>query len=520
MIIRITICSSLLLLAISLDRAPLFAEEWAVRPKPSRDKRLAPELDLVRHCDSHYMGMCRNGRSVYKTTYGQANQMKSMASSMDSNASSKVHSRGRRLLISYSGRGKKPSEATLKAAGLKKIEDYERGSYLVVEPLDSVTAQTVTALLADDAITHASPDYVMTVAPVARAAVAQDEPPTATTPNDPLFSQLWGMKNIGATQVWPTFRDATNVVVAVIDTGVDYTHQDLKANMWTKNGRYGYDFYDNDDDPMDEQNHGTHCAGTIAGVGNNGVGVVGVNWKARVMALRFLGPDGSGSTSDAVKCIDWAVANGAHVLSNSWAGPDLPPQLTEAIARAEQKGVLFVAAAGNTVGNGNNNDANPYYPASLPHANIISVGAIDVNNARGSFSHFGSKSVDIGAPGVGIVSTVRGNKYDEYDGTSMATPHVAGAAALVWAKTFASPAQDKTQMTTVRDLIYANARPVPALAARWGNNAPAKVPGGVLDISFLATQAPKEEPPVETPPSPPPRRLVQNRMKVDPAKLR
>ena len=272
-----------------------------------------------------------------------------------------------------------------------------------------------------------------------------------------------------------------------------------------------------DNDPLDEQNHGTHVAGTIAAVGNNGVGVVGVNWKAQIMALRFMGPDGSGSTSDAVKCVDWAVANGAHILCNSWGGPDNSPELAEAVARAERMGVLFVVAAGNTGGTGNNNDQRPSYPSSLRSANVVSVGAIDDKDARGSFSHYGKQSVDIGAPGVDILSTVRNNKYDTYSGTSMAAPHVAGAAALVWGNTFSTPTPTPAQMTKVRDLIYENARPVAALKDFWGQAAPARVPGGVLDISFL-TRSPMDGTP---PPTEAPRlRLVENRMIVDPARLR
>jgi thermitase len=148
----------------------------------------------------------------------------------------------------------------------------------------------------------------------------------------------------------------------------------------------------------------------------------------------------------------------------------------------------------------------------LPNANIISVAAIDPNNARGSFSHYGQRSVDIGAPGVGIISTVIKGQYAKLDGTSMAAPHVAGAAALVWGRMYASPAQDRTQMTTVRDLIYANARPVPALKSFWGYTAPARIPGGVLDLSFLAQSS--GDPPT------PPKKLVEFRMKVDPSKLR
>lgn len=511
MICRRLIYLGMVLLEIWLCPEAFSEEAWSVRPRPSREKRLAPELDLLRHCDSHYMGVCRNGKAVFKVPSNRTKAVQSMSVTMD-NDQTPVHSKGHRLLISYADQGRKPFDSTLRAAGLRKIEDYERGSFLLVEPEETITSKTVDALMEDDAVTHAAPDYIMSVSPMAMpAATAPASVPAIS--NDPLLSQLWGMQNIGATKVWPGFREASNVIVAVIDTGVDFNHPDLRSNMWSKNGRYGYDFFDDDPDPMDEQNHGTHCAGTIAAVGNNGIGVVGVNWRARIMAMRFLGPDGSGSTSDAVKCIDWAVANGAHVLSNSWAGPDTPPELAEAVTRAEQKGVLFVTAAGNSQV-GNNNDRVPYYPASLPNSNIIAVAAIDSNNNRGSFSHYGSRSVDIGAPGVGIVSTIRNGQYDKYDGTSMAAPHVAGAAVLVWAKMFPSPAQDRTQMATVRDLIYANARPLPAFAAYWGNSAPARVPGGALDISFLNAL------PSDGSQSPVRRRLVETRMKVDPEKLR
>jgi hypothetical protein len=495
------------------------ADRYRFRAKCSSDKRLSAELVLVRRAKSHYKGICRDGKAVYEVTETQVPTVQTMATHVDTDIPP-VESRSTRLMISYSEESSRPSDATLQSAGLNLVEDYEQGSFLIVEPTDgTVTAGTVEALMADDAVTYAAPDYIMTMSQF-------DEEPAAGSvgqPDDPLLDRLWGMQNSGATQVWPVIHDASNIVVGVIDTGVDYRHPDLKDNMWTRAGKHGYDFYEDDDDPMDEQDHGTHCAGTIAGAGNNGTGVTGVAWNAKIMALRFLGPDGSGATSDAVRCIDWGVDNGAHILSNSWGGPDTSPELAEAVARAERKGVLFVAAAGNTGGNGNNNDQRPTYPSSLRPANIIAVGAIDVKDQRGSFSHYGQQSVDIGAPGVDILSTVRNNGYDTFSGTSMATPHVAGAAALIWAHTFSSPRPDPAQMAKVRDLICENARPVPGLRDFWGHAAPAKVRGGVLDLTFLLKTTSDEPPPVTIPPVaeiPRRRRIVENRMIVDPVRLR
>lgn len=510
-IVRIVVLATVIVVGTN---SALFAERYRLRSKCKSEKRLSSELAMVRHAKSHFMGVCRDGRSVYEVPAEQEQSMRSMSVGVEEEALN-IEERSTRLLISYSDENNKPANETLKAAGLQMIQDYEDGSFLIVEPIGAVTSGTVDALMADSAVAYVAPDYIMSI-PVLQA--SEDVRPTADSPiaNDPYFNKLWGMTNCGATKAWPQIHDSAKIIVAVIDTGVDYTHPDLKDNMWSRNGQYGYDFYDDDSDPLDEQNHGTHCAGTIGGIGNNGVGVVGVSWNTQIMALRFLGPDGAGATSDAVKCIDWAVDNGAHIISNSWGGPDTSPELAEAVARAERKGVLFVAAAGNTGGGGNNNDQRPSYPSSLRSANVISVGAIDVNNARGSFSHYGKQSVDIGAPGVDILSTVRNNKYDTYSGTSMATPHVAGAAALVWAASFSSPTQNPTQMAKVRDLIYENARPVAALKDFWGQSAPAKIPGGVLDISFLA-KTPSDNTPT---PTPVPRlRLVENRMIVDPSRL-
>jgi hypothetical protein len=277
-------------------------------------------------------------------------------------------------------------------------------------------------------------------------------------PDDPRFDELWGMNNTGQTggtadvdidapEAWETSTGSQDVVVAVIDTGVDYTHPDLAANMWVNDGEiagngidddgngfiddvYGYDFANDDGDPMDDYGHGTHCSGTIGAVGNNGIGVAGVCWNVRIMALKFLDANGDGYDSDAIEAIDYAIQMGASLTSNSWGGTGYSQALYEAISRARSAGQLFVAAAGNdTVDNDDATYAS--YPAAYELDNIVSVAAVDSNNDLSWFSNYGATSVDLAAPGEDILSTVPDGGYDSYDGTSMACPHVAGAAALL-----------------------------------------------------------------------------------------
>ena len=286
-------------------------------------------------------------------------------------------------------------------------------------------------------------------------------------PNDSLWSNLWGLNNTGQTsgtadadidapEAWDITTGSSSVIVAVIDTGIDYLHPDLADNMWVNTGEipdngidddgngyiddvYGYDFVQDDGDPLDEHSHGTHCAGTIAGRGNNGLGVAGVNWQCQLMACRFLDAGGSGTTADAISAINYAVANGADILSNSWGGGGYSAALEAAIINARDNGVLFVAAAGNS---GTDNDAIPHYPSSYQVSNVIAVAATDHDDALAGFSCYGLQSVHVGAPGVSILSSVLDGAYDSYNGTSMATPHVAGVSALLLANDPAMSLQD------------------------------------------------------------------------------
>lgn len=298
-------------------------------------------------------------------------------------------------------------------------------------------------------VRHVEPNYIYT---------------TSKLPNDPDLAKTWGLKNTGAAdsennmgragvdvsaeQAWDITTGSKSVVVAVIDSGIDFSHPDLKAQAWVNekelnglpgvdddgNGYiddiHGYDFAGNKGDSTDDNSHGTHCAGTIGAKGNDGRGLVGVNWDVSMMGVKFLDKQGRGSLANAIKSIDYARKMGARIMSNSWGGGAASDLLKKAIQEAANEGVLFVAAAGNDA---NDNDAMPSYPASYDVDNVLSVAAIDNRGALASFSNYGAKSVHVAAPGVNIISTVPGGKYDSYSGTSMATPHVSGIAALLLA---------------------------------------------------------------------------------------
>jgi subtilisin family serine protease len=323
---------------------------------------------------------------------------------------------------------------------------------------------------------------------------------TAAVPNDPSFSRLWGLNNVGqsgglrdadidAPEAWNTTTGSRDVVVAVIDSGIDYNHPDLKANMW-KNPReipgndfdddgngfkddvYGWDFSSNDANPMDENGHGTHVAGTIGAVGNNGVGVAGVSWNVSLMALKIGGAGPSVSISGAIGAIQYVTAMrkaGVNVVvsNNSWGGGSASEALKDAINEGGEAGILFVAAAGNDWGS--NNDIIDVYPAGYDSDYIVSVAATDRRNRLADFSNYGPTTVDIGAPGKDIYSTYPNNNYRSLDGTSMAAPHVTGAIALLAA---AKPGLTAAELKTA---ILSSAQPIPALAGKVAT-------GGLLNV--------------------------------------
>ncbi|MCL2912492.1 S8 family serine peptidase [Shewanella corallii] len=283
------------------------------------------------------------------------------------------------------------------------------------------------------------------------------------TPDDPRYPEMWGLNNTGqdggtadadvdAPEAWDITTGDSDVVIAVIDTGVDYNHEDLTNNMWVNPGEiagngvdddgngviddvHGFSAVNDNGDPMDQNGHGTHVAGTIGAEGNNGIGVVGVNWDISIIGCQFLNSGGSGTTADAIECIDYITDlktnRGVDVraTNNSWGGGGFSQALKDSIEAGGDAGILFVAAAGN---GGSDIDQNPSYPAAYDSDAILAVAMTTRDDALDSGSHYGATAVDMGAPGRSILSTTPGNNYAVFSGTSMASPHVAGAAGLVW----------------------------------------------------------------------------------------
>ena len=329
--------------------------------------------------------------------------------------------------------------------GAKRVKEFKivRGLELVKIPATMTVKEAIRIYREDPDILYAEPNYI------ARA---------QTVPNDPSYLSLWGLTKINAPGAWDLSTGGSNVVIGTIDTGIDYSHPDLASNTWRnsqdcnnngvdddENGYiddcHGIDTVNHDSDPMDDHNHGSHVAGIIGAVGNNGIGVVGVNWNISIIACKFLGADSSGPISSAIECLEYfklMKERGANIVAtnNSWlivdyngTGPGSFSQgLYDAIEEHRKSGILFIASAGNF---GLNSDITPTYPASNNQSNVISVAATDSLDGLASFSNRGRRTVHLGAPGVSILSTAPDNRTLWMSGTSMAAPYVSGVAALL-----------------------------------------------------------------------------------------
>ncbi|MFP6618226.1 MAG: S8 family peptidase, partial [Pirellulaceae bacterium] len=390
-----------------------------------------------------------------------------------------------------------PSETTALFSGTELEVLYGLGlpGQIYISADCTPTGEAIHFLENNPLVRHFEPDVIM---------LGQDTDPPQTFPND-WNDRLFGMHNTGqaggvidadidAPEAWHVETGSRDVVVAVIDSGIDYNHPDLAANIWTNPGEipgnlvdddnngfvddvHGWDFRNNVADPMDDVGHGTHVAGIIGAVGNNNLGIAGIAWQTSLMPLKFLGEGNAGYTSDAIRAINYATMMrteydvNVKVSNNSWNTDHTSVSLYEAVQASSAADILFVAAAGNGAISGRNIDHAPSYPPAYDVNNMITVAASQQHDFLARFSHYGPDTVDLAAPGSNVYSTYPLNQeafgYDS--GTSMAVPHVAGTAALLW-----SHLPDAT-VAEVRSAILAGVDHIPALTGKVGT-------GGRLNV--------------------------------------
>ena len=331
------------------------------------------------------------------------------------------------------------------------------GSQVIAVPAGETVAGLVAKYQASGLVEFAEPDYIGQV--------------FSTTPNDPKYvdGTLWGLNAIDAVDGWSVLTSASNIVVAVLDTGVRYTHEDLASNMWVSpyDGSHGWNTLTQTNNPVDSSGHGTMVAGVLGAVGNNGKGVVGVAWRVQILACTCFNSLGLGTVSDVVTCLTYAQTNGARIVNASW-GFTNSMTLSNAVSSLRDAGIIVVAACGNSA---TNIDLSPAYPASYPLDNVVSVASLSRTNTLSATSNYGATNVDLAAPGDGIYSTFAATDsyYYTLSGTSLAAPYVTGALALMLAK---YPTENYQQI--IQRLLNAT-DPLPALAGKC-------VTGGQLDL--------------------------------------
>jgi subtilisin family serine protease len=369
-------------------------------------------------------------------------------------------------------------------------DEYEAVRGLVsIDDLDDAdaeeTAKQYSAM--SDLVEYAQPNYEIRLDPPSVPVSRRDLLLRDVTgrPNDPQFDQQWALNNLGqdggkeradidALKAWLKTRGSDKVVVAVLDSGVDYTHKDLVSNMWFRpdsvpqyaddelgsfDDVHGFDADANAADPMDDNGHGTHCAGIIGAEGDNNEGIAGINWNVSIMPLKFLGRGGFGTTKNAIEAINYAIDRkqkgvNVRVINASWGSTSYSRALEDAIRAAGEQGILFVAAAGNS---STDNDKRAHYPSNYNLPNVISVAALDRTDSMASFSNFGAKTVHIAAPGRDILSTWLKDVYREASGTSMAAPQVSGVAALILAS------EPNLSVEKLRERILRSVDKIPSL---------------------------------------------------------
>lgn len=351
---------------------------------------------------------------------------------------------------------------------ISKITETPMGTFAKLDSVADLHDKSFQSLQNHPDIEYIEPNYIITVENNFENSLAQI--------TDGKFSEQWGLANdgkgggvfspnlkgedINALKAWEITKGNREIKVAVIDTGVEYNHPDLKdqmdVNLAELNGQpgvdddgngyvddiYGYDFANNDGDPQDGNGHGTHCAGVI-GARHNTIGIAGVMANVRIVGVKFLSDKGSGETIDAINAIMYAIKRDVHVMSNSWGGGGKGQALQEAIEAANDAGIIFIAAAGNE---SSNNDKRPTYPANYEVPNVVSVGSFTGAGKRSSFSNYGETTVHVTAPGTNILSTFKGS-YSKLSGTSMATPFVSGIVGLMLSEDSSlSPAEIKDRL--------------------------------------------------------------------------